>query len=203
MKTLRNIVATFLLLLFPLMASADSVLTSTDFYKCYEDELIMSEVDPNQGVTQEVANYLFNPYNPIDVKMAVVNKLSWNINGTSFALDYAEFLRYKYDTRNNATILKKLDSEQLIIYAYMLAMSNYFDVKKAVEIAQMAVKKNDKKSFTVEFIASLIEAQNYMDSDWSKIYPTVNSVLMKQNLHRDMRQSAINVVMEYVKLYNN
>ena len=80
-------------------------------------------------------------------------------------------------------------------------MSNYFDVNDAMALAGMAVSKNKKKSFSVNLIAALIRTQYYLDNDWSMIYPTVNQVLNDGSLKLDMRQSAIDSIMEYIGIY--
>ena len=82
-------------------------------------------------------------------------------------------------------------------------MSNYFDVKAASELGHMAVKKNKDKSFSVALISALIDAQHYLDNDWSKIYPVVANVLHDGSLHLDMRQEAIDNIMEYIDLYKS
>ena len=55
----------------------------------------------------------------------------------------------------------------------------------------------------VAFITSLIDAQVYLDNDWSMIYKVVNTVLHDGSLHLDMRQEAIDNVMEYINEYQN
>ena len=53
------------------------------------------------------------------------------------------------------------------------------------------------------FIASLIDAQVYLDGDWGQVYNVVNDVLHDGSLHLDMRQEAIDSVMEYIGEYKN
>ena len=68
-------------------------------------------------------------------------------------------------------------------------------------MGHLAVKKNKGKSLSVALISALIDAQVYLDSDWSKIYPVVSKVLHDGSLRLDMRQEAINGIMEYINLY--
>ena len=82
-------------------------------------------------------------------------------------------------------------------------MSNYFEVSEAQTLAHHAVKKDTSQSFSVAFIASLIDAQVYLDSDWGQVYKVVNDVLHDGSLHLDMRQEAIDSVMEYIGEYKN
>ena len=80
-------------------------------------------------------------------------------------------------------------------------MSDYFNVAAASALGHQAVKKNKNKSFSVALISALIDAQVYLDTDWSKIYPVLANVLHDGSLHLDMRQEAIDNIMEYINLY--
>ena len=113
-----------------------------------------------------------------------------------------EYLMGRYKAKNESKLVKKLDAGTLAVYAYAKAMSNYFDVKDASELGHKAVKKNKKKSFSVAMASALIDAQVYLDSDWSMVYKVVADVLHDGSLHLDMRQEAIDNIMEYINLYN-
>ena len=108
----------------------------------------------------------------------------------------------RYKAQNEKKLVKKLDAGTLAVYAYAKAMSNYFDVKAASELGHQAVKKNKNKSFSVAMASALIDAQVYLDSDWSMVYKVVADVLHDGSLHLDMRQEAIDNIMEYINLYN-
>ena len=112
-----------------------------------------------------------------------------------------EYLSKRYKAKTTDKLVKKLDAGTLAVYAYAKAMSDYFDVKEAQELGHKAVKKDKSKSFSVAFITSLIDAQVYLDSDWGMVYKVVNNVLHDGSLHLDMRQDAIDSVMEYINEY--
>ena len=107
----------------------------------------------------------------------------------------------RYKVKSEKRLVKKLDAETMAVYAYAKAMSDYIDVKAASELGHQAVKKNKDKSFSVAFISSLIDAQVYLDSDWSMVHKVVADVLNDGSLHLDMRQEAIDNVMDYINLY--
>ena len=136
------------------------------------------------------------------MRLAVVNKLGWNFDGTTVGAQLGEYLMGRYRAKNEAKLVKKLDAGTLAVYAYAKAMSNYFDVKAASELGHKALKKNKNKSFSVAMASALIDAQNYMDGDWGMIYKVVANVLHDGSLHLDMRQEAIDNIMEYINLYN-
>jgi hypothetical protein len=113
-----------------------------------------------------------------------------------------EYLMGRYKVKNEKKLIKKLDAGTLAVYAYARAMSNYFDVTAASEMGHQAVKKNKDKSLSVALISALIDAQVHLDNDWSKIYPALATVLHDGSLKLDMRQEAIDNIMEYINLYS-
>lgn len=185
-------------------AWADSPLTSTYFAEAYSEHPMIQLV--GEGMQGELPttllNFLADKHAPVDVRLAVINKLGWNFDGTNFGNELGQYLMSRYGVKNEKKLANKLDARTLAVYAYAKAMSNYFDVKDASNLAHKAVKKNKDKSLSVALIASLIDAQIYLDSDWSKIYPVVNNVLHDGSLHLDMRQEAIDAIMEYIGLYS-
>ena len=185
---------------------ADSPLTSSDFAEAYEDQPMVQMAqnlsdDMDVGIPVSMLNYLADKKAPIDVRLAVINAIGWNFNGRTSGQQLYEYLSKRYKAKNVAKLTKKLDAGTLAVYAYALAMSDYFDVTEAQDLAHKAVKKDKAKSFSVAFITSLIDAQVYLDSDWSMVYKVVNDVLHDGSLHLDMRQEAIDSVMDYIGAY--
>ena len=183
---------------------ADSPLTSTHFADAYSDHPMvqMACEEMQNDISTTLLNFLADKHQPVDVRLAVVNKLGWNFDGTTVGQQLGEYLMGRYHAKNEKKLIKKLDASTLAVYAYAKAMSNYFNVKAASELGHQAVKKNKNKSFSVALISALIDAQDYMDSDWSMIYKVVANVLHDGSLHLDMRQEAIDNIMDYINLYN-
>lgn len=182
---------------------ADSPLTSTHFADAYSDhEMVQmaSELMQND-IPTTLLNFLADKHQPVDVRLAVINKIGWNFDGTSVGEQLEQYLMGRHNAKNEKKLVKKLDAGTLAVYAYAKAMSNYFDVKAASELGHIALKKNKSKSFSVAMIAALIDAQIYLDSDWSMVYKVVADVLHDGSLHLDMRQAAIDNIMEYINLY--
>ena len=184
---------------------ADSPLTSTHFADAYSDHpMVQMASEEMQGnIPTTLLNFLADKKAPVDVRLAVINKLGWNFNGTSTGAQLGDYLMGRHNVKSEAKLIKKLDAKTLAVYAYAVAMSDYFNVKKACELGHKALRKNKKdKSFSVAMASALIDAQNYMDSDWGMIYKVVADVLHDGSLHLDMRQEAIDNIMEYINLYN-
>ena len=199
----RLLTAIALLMAFT-AAWADSPLTSTHFANAYSDHPMvqMASEEMQYDIPTTLLSFLTNKNEPVDVRLAVINKIGWNFDGTTVGAQLEQYLMGRYNVKTEKKLVKKLDAGTLAVYAYAKAMSNYFDVTAASEMGHLAVKKNKKKSFSVALISALIDAQVYLDSDWSKIHKIVANVLHDGSLHLDMRQEAIDSIMEYIGLYN-
>ena len=183
---------------------ADSPLTSTHFADAYSDHPMVQMADQmmQNDIPTTLLNFLADKNSPVDVRLAVINKIGWNFDGTTVGAQLGEYLMGRYGAKSEKKLVKKLDAGTLAVYAYAKAMSNYFDVTAASELGHQAVKKNKNKSFSVALISALIDAQIYLDSDWGMIYKIVADVLHDGSLHLDMRQEAIDNIMDYINLYN-
>ena len=201
---MKRLLTAITLLLTFIASWADSPLTSTHFAEAYSDhEMVqMANEFMQADISTTLLNFLSDKQQPVDVRLAVINKIGWNFNGTTLGAQLGEYLMGRYKAKNEKKLAKKLDAGTLAVYAYAKAMSNYFDVKDASELAHKALKKNKKKSFSVAMTSALIDAQIYLDSDWSMIYKVVSDVLHDGSLNLDMRQEAIDNIMEYINLYN-
>ena len=202
--TMKRLLTAITLLLVTWTATwADSPLTSTNFAVAYSDHpMVQMACEEMQGsIPTTLLNFLANKNEPVDVRLAVINKLGWNFDGTSMGAQLGEYLMGRYKVKNETKLVKKLDAGTMAVFAYAKAMSNYFDVKAASELGHKAVKKDKNKSFSVAMASALIDAQIYLDSDWSMVYKVVADVLHDGSLHLDMRQEAIDNIMDYINLY--
>ena len=196
--------AATLMVMWAAAAWADSPLTSTDFSHAYDAHPMVemaAGVAPGDFIPTAILNFLADPKSPVDVRLAVVNKLGWKFEGNNMAQQLGEYLMKKHKAKSLEKMYKKLDASTLCVYAYSRAMSNYFEVTEASRLAQQAVKKDKSHSLSIALIDALIKAQIYLDNDWSEIYPVVSNVLHDGSLKLDMRQSAIDIIMEYIGSY--
>ncbi|MBO7569130.1 MAG: hypothetical protein J6T11_02085 [Bacteroidaceae bacterium] len=205
---MKRLLTIMLLTLSWVLTWADSPLTSSDFAESYNDQPMVQMAlklsdDSDAGIPVSMLNYLADKKSPVDVRLAVINAIGWNFDGKTSGQQLYEYLSTRYKAKTVDKLAKKLDAGTLAVYAYALAMSNYFEVQEAQDLAHKAVKKNKTKSFSVAFIASLIDAQVHLDGDWGMVYKVVNDVLHDGSLHLDMRQEAIDSVMEYIGEYKN
>ncbi len=180
---------------------ADSPLTSTWFCEAYKSEKIVEIASNSNGIlTTELMNYLIVKKNPIAVKMAIINQLSWDINGKDNATIFYNFLVSKQGYKSKDDFFKKGSDFELLCMAYLKSLDNYFDVTEAVNIAEKALDKNPK-SYTFNIITALIKAQQAFDTDWCKVYSLTNDVRLNESLFKDMDEEAIKIIFEYMDLY--
>ena len=181
---------------------ADSPLTSTYFADVYKNEVVVQKALNAQGVlTVEIMDYLANPENPVAVKIAALNAISWQAGVDNYAL-FLSYLKKQYGLQSEISLVNALDGGTLASLAYVKGLSNYFDVDDAIFLAQIARGKS-QESFTVNMVFALLIAQNLLDDQdmWGSIYEVCNWVVNNQGLTQDMHPKAIEQIMEYINLY--
>jgi hypothetical protein len=179
---------------------ADSPLTSTTIYEAYDELLIIdAALDAKCKINKEIMFYLTGSQS-IDSKMAVINALGWNLHGHNNAETFLDHLQKTKKYKNRADFIKRGTADELLCMSYILALDNYFDVREALEIAEIALSKN-KKSYTFNIITALIKAQHVFNDDWCKVYQCTNDVRNNKKLKMDLKKEAINIIFDYMDLY--
>jgi alpha-galactosidase/6-phospho-beta-glucosidase family protein len=196
-----------IVLLYPFTARADSPLTSTSFSEAYTDVAIVQKAaDGNGIITEEYMDFLSCKKEEIDVKMAVINALSWDFDGKSNYQSYLEYLEKKYKTKKvekEEKFYKKLTADETLALAYLLSLDDYFEVGEAVVIANKAVEKSksSKTSYTFHIIRGLIKAQSLFSDSWCLVWKSTDEVRKNTTLNKDMREDAISIIFDYMDLY--
>lgn len=183
---------------------ADSPITSTDFYKAYIDIPMVAKAAQSDGIlTKEMAAFLSADKTPIDQKAAVINALSWDIDGKNNANRYLEYLTQKYyGVKIDSTTLEPFTPDEVFCLGYLRAMDDYFNVLEALDILDVAWWANDT-SFTISMIYAIVEAQDAMDYDWCEVWMLVEDVLLDDVLVMDMRKEAVTIILDYMRLYKD
>ncbi|MCD6366731.1 MAG: hypothetical protein J7L46_04240 [Bacteroidales bacterium] len=196
----------FLVLVFSLlvwnMAKADSPLTSTKFATAYYDNDFVQVARQSDGIlTPKLMSFLIDKKIPIDIKIAIIDELGWRISGKD---NYTTFLNYLMEKKivKSKSKIKKASADIILSLAYLKAMDNYFNVKDAIKLAEMA-KANAPKSYTVNLIAALIQAQRAMDNDWCKVFRLTDDVRQNKSLTQDMRPEASEIIFLYMDAYKS
>ena len=202
---MKRLSSAIIVLLAFTAAWADSPLTSTYFAGAYEDHPMVQLIDEDLDgdIPSVVLKFLADKKSPVDVRLAVINKIGWFFAGSWIGGQLDDYLMERYKANSKENLVNKLDAGTLAVYAYAQAMSDYLEVDEAKELGHLAVKKNKGKSLSVALISALIDAQDYLHTEngWPKIYPALANVLNDGSLKPDMRQEAIDSIMEYINLY--
>jgi hypothetical protein len=189
------------MLFFSYQASADSPLTSTEFYKAYEKLPIIQVAGNSNGLlTKELIKYLADKDNPTDVKIALINRLGWNIKGKKNASILIKYLKSKYSFNTTAELKADLSASDLICIAYLKSMDNYFDTKEELIFATAAQVK-EPESYTINIIRSLIKAQDYVYKSYCQVFKIVDEVRSDEKLTIDFKKEASDIIFEYIDGY--
>ena len=185
---------------------ADSPLTSTHFWTVYQASKDATpkfppyEMFDASGWSDGVMAFLCNADIPVEHRLCLINYIGWDFNGQHH---YPELVTY-YVKHNGIDskqhVFDGMSGEQMIVFAYVKAMDDYFDVRRADVLGKEAVRRSPD-SRAVAMISALIRAQIDLDGDWENIYPVCHKVETNKNLRNDFSRECIDKIMEYINLY--
>jgi hypothetical protein len=193
-----------LILLISQYTFADSPLTSTEFYKAYSDVSLVQDAMKCKGkITNVMLEYIYAETNPLEIKLAIINAIGWNVKGLKNSQTFFKYVmnkkNYKTDFGGDYMAFKWYATrDELVCFSYLKAMDNYFELADAFDIASEAQRKYSD-SFAVNMIYNLIKAQGltaFGESCYaSKIFST-----LKNNpiLNMDMKNDAMPFIFEYM-----
>ena len=101
---------------------------------------------------------------------------------------------------NYHNFINKATAEELIFYAYLKAMDNYFDVKSASVFAKQAMRKAPT-SYSIHLIGTLIQVQSVNSKNWCSIYTQMNQVRVNTKLKKDLRVNSTDAIFSYTDGY--
>ncbi len=192
MKKLIAIITVIIGLVFVTeTALADSPVTSTPFSKAYYNVDIVKKASERNTITEDMAEYLADANNPIDVKAAIINALSWSADGKNNAEVYCQFI---YGKELKDIDVQALSADQQFCIGYLLALDDYFDTTEAIEYLKMA-RSNRSDSLTVAVITYLVECMKPAAFDWQD---ELNLILADSTLNKDISDDAIKVITDYM-----
>jgi hypothetical protein len=198
-KTIFAIVIVLLALL-QTVCSADSPITSTQFYKAYLDVKMVQRAHLENVIGLETAEFLTSPENPVDQKAAVINALSWKFEGKNNTEFYLYYLALLYHVPLIELDSDFLSPDEIFCLGYLMVMDNYFQPENAIPFLEEA-QKAQKDSFTVSIILALAKAQTMLNSDWCEVWKLVEKVLEDKTLKQDLRPEAVKIITDYMSLY--
>ena len=194
----------FMATVFP--AYADSPLTSTVWWQHYKSNSIVVEANKS-GCTERVRALICDDSQPLEFRLAAVNALGWNVEGQNnfgLCLDYyMDQIRVRYNISIYDTIADAYihySPETMCVFAYLIAMDNYFDVDYALSEASYANQLQPQNK-SIAMICALIAAQKNMDTNFCSVYRIVASVAYDKTLIVGGSQYMVDEIMDYVKGY--
>jgi hypothetical protein len=199
-KTLLVVLLLNVLLLFQKTSHADSPITATGFYEAYMDVKMVERAHMEGVMGLEIAEFLTSTENPIDVKAAVINALSWKFEGKSNAELYAYYLALLYHVSVAELDTEFLSADEVFCLGYLMIMDDYFHPEKALPLLEEA-RDAMKDSFTVSIIFALTRGQAVMDYDWCEVWRLTEEVLKNKDLLQDLRPEATKMIVDYMVLY--
>ncbi len=202
MKQLLTIGITFMLCALATLSYAGSPITSTPFSDVYDDIEIVTKAKTEGIVGFEIARYLSSSKVPIDIKAAIINALSWDINGKKNAELFSYYLGLKYRKSLLNLSMEQLTADELFCLGYLSVMDDYYHPENAIPILKMA-REEKPKSYTVAIILALTQAQNFMKKDLKKVWQVINAVIEDTNLKQDLRPEAKKIILDYMDSFKN
>ena len=187
-------------LMLPVIALADSPVTSTPFYEAYSDIGAVARAHEGGVMTLSIAKLLSSSHHTIDVKMAVINALSWDIDGKSNGELYSYFLALKYGLPLDELDFATLTSDEQLCLGYLYILDDYFHPDRGITLLEMANERVED-SFTYSIILAIGRAQEAMDYDWDEVWKLAERVFGNKKLKQDMREDAVNIIRDYMVLY--
>jgi hypothetical protein len=189
------------------IAKADSPLTSTEFYKAYQDIPEVQEAIKAQGrLTPQLLKYLSDTSQRLEYKLAVINALGWEKCSKQDAQLFRDYvLEQRFGNEFRQIMMHRLDAiekfrsgraDDLICYSYMSAMENYSNPSQWYSYADIAISRKPN-SVCTEIIAALIRAQVlndiYMYCDG---YKGLQNLRNSNSLIQDMRIGAFELILK-------
>ncbi len=162
--------------------------------------IIKTASKSNGIITEQQLQFLTNSKNPIAIKLALINGLGWDTKGKSNAPKYLAYLFEKQPLLNYKNFYNKATATQLICYAYLKAMDDYFNVKSASIFARQAMRKAPT-TYSIHLIGTLIQVQGLNAINWCSIYTKMNQVRTNKKLNLDMRLISTAAIFSYTNGY--
>jgi hypothetical protein len=193
-------VLTWGLTTFPSLA--DSPLTSTPFSEAYQDYELVQRAKRAGILDLDMAAYLSSVSAPVDIKAALINALSWDINGKNNALLYRYFLGVKYGKTIAVLDPATLTADEVFSLGYLTALDDYFRPEKALPFLKTAQSRKPE-SLTVALVLGLTQAQAAFDSNWCLMWRRVKAPATNTDLQPDLRPQAKAIILDYMQGYES
>ncbi len=179
-------------------AMADSPLTSTVWWKHYAKNKVIVEASES-GCTEKVMDLICGEKNPLELRLAAVNALGWAFEGQNNYERCLDYYMKKHplamDDEENPS-----SAETICVFAYLMALDNYFEVDMALGMATKA-EEMKPSSKGIALIKALISAQIIMNDNWCEVYKVVAKAAYDRKLDKDVSDAMVEEIMDYIMGY--
>ena len=136
-KKLNNNILKAITVMFlsPIYLFSDSAITSTDFFRAYLDVELVENAHNTGELNMILAEALSNE-TPLDIKIAIINALSWDVDGKDNAVYFKKYLLKKYNIYNDNNFYDIINDEEILCLSYLTVMDDYFNPLKAIDIME-------------------------------------------------------------------
>lgn len=196
MKTIKIILAGILIFAGVNAVNADSPITSTPFYQAYYDGGIVTYAAGKKNMDNTIADYLANDNNPIDIRMAVINAMGWDVSGRN---NTELYLTQVYKGKDNFD-MKSLSAGQKLVIGYMTIMDDYFKPEAGLPYLEEALKEMPD-SKTANIIYALAKGQEVMGKDFCEVWKYYDTGVNREGLNSDFSLSGELIVADYINIY--
>lgn len=201
---MKHSILLFLFTLAIFDTKADSPLTSIQFWTAYVKEPVITTAKEAKGVlTPELADFLISKKNKTDLKMAVINCLSYDEWG--YRKNSNAFLKRILDkgVYNNSEDLKNNGkADHILCMAYLMAMDYYFQAHISLVWFKKALLKNEQ-SFTFQIIYALVNAELIFEKNKCESYKLTDEVRKNTSLKQDMNPEAVRIIFDYMDVFKS
>ena len=183
-------------------AFADTPVSDTTFYKAYLDVPMVKAASLSRQMNAEIAAFLKDAGNSIDIRAAVINALSWESGDKA-----DKYAKLAYGKFWHELTQASLQGDELFCLGYLMLMDSYHSRLPAVDFLRAAAKKRPG-SRTISLVLAIARAQpiafeGQIDERGGDVWLYTREVLDERSLKDDMRSEAVKIIKNYMSMYRN
>jgi hypothetical protein len=177
----------------------------------------MVQYAKENGMDKKVLKYLGNKKKSAVIKIAIVNQLSWG-NKDLVGQFETYLLKKRKGLKKEVFTYLKIDSDEvpeeneqtkllsaddLLVWAYLQAMGDYFNPSLASRASYFAFVRK-KNSMAHGAVFALIAAQIAFDYSWCSVYELGQEFLVDAKYEENhLSDQAVKVILDYLNLYQS
>ncbi|MEM7651701.1 MAG: hypothetical protein AAF220_00820 [Pseudomonadota bacterium] len=177
-------------------------LSATPFYRAYSDHPVIEQATESVDMTSSVRSVLADSASPLALRLAIVNALGSHTLPDGYTDAWWRELGYEAAPSGGTEGSNpKITPDFYLLYAYMMALENQLRPEEVEPIVAVGVTALSG-SIAAQMIGLLITSQRLLfDGEWCMIWKNTETVLVNQDLDRDLRPGAVAIIAEFLGTY--